>query len=151
MSLTISVNSEFVIDRLNQIAKKVGDMSPAFSAIGQELENRVRGRFETQSDPSGNAWAAWKPSTVERYPENGNHRVLDRYGDMLASLTHTSGETFATIGFGDPKAAYHEWGTKHMERRGLLFDDPATGTLGEDDELAVLDILSTFLQGAVQG
>ncbi len=58
MSVTLSVNSDFVIDRLNQIARRVDDMGPAFSEIGMELENRVRGCFETQSDPSGNPWAA---------------------------------------------------------------------------------------------
>lgn len=148
MSVTLSVNSDFVIDRLNQIARRVDDMGPAFSEIGMELENRVRGCFETQSDPSGNPWAAWKPSTVLNYPENGNHRVLDRLGDMLDSLTHTSDDTSATIGFGDPKATYHEFGTRQMSRRGQLFDDPDAGTLGEEDEQAVLDILSRFLEDA---
>jgi len=149
MSITVTVDDQFVIDRLNELARRVDDMGPAFSAIGMELENRVRARFETQSDPDGDPWAAWKPSTVLSYPEDGSGRVLDRYGEMMRSLNHSSGDASATIGFGDPKATYHEYGTRDIPRRGLLFSDPDAGTLGNGDQQAVLDILTSFLQDAL--
>lgn len=149
MSITVTVDDQFVIDRLNELARRVDDMGPAFSAIGMELENRVRARFETQSDPDGDPWAAWKPSTVLSYPEDGSGRVLDRYGTMLRNITHTYDGTSATVGFGDPYATYHEYGTRDMPRRGLLFSDPDAGTLGNDDQQAVLDILTSFLQDAL--
>ena len=114
-------------------------------AIGAELEARVSGRFETESDPRGHPWAPWAPSTVEDYPKDGNRRILDRYGDMLSSLSHQADADSVRVGFGDPVAAYHEWGTVHMPRRGLLMDDPDAGTLAPDDETAVLEILQTFI------
>ena len=64
---------------------------------------------------------------------------------MLGSLSHSSDATSVTVGFGNPVATYHEWGTEHMPRRGLLFADPDAGTLGTDDEAAVLDILSSWI------
>ena len=115
-------------------------------SLGMELESRISGRFESRSDPSGNSWAPWAPLTVKSYPEDGNKRLLDRYGDMLASLSHEADSTSVRVGFGQPYAAFHEWGTKHMPRRGLLFGDPDAGTLASDDELAVLDILSVWLE-----
>jgi hypothetical protein len=54
-----------------------------------------------------------------------------------------------TIGFGQPYAAYHEWGTWKMPRRGLLTADPDAGggpTLGRGDAEAVLDVLQAVLE-----
>ena len=109
------------------------------------LESRVSGRFETRTDPGGQPWAPWLPSTQESYPENGNRRLLDRYGDMLASLNHQADARSVSVGFGSQVAAYHEWGTKHMVRRGMLLDDPDAGKLGADDEAMVLEILADWL------
>ena len=63
----------------------------------------------------------WAQSTVDRYSEDGNRRLLNRYGDILTSLNHQADTTSARVGFGQPYAAFHEWGTKHMPRRRLLF------------------------------
>lgn len=149
MSLTITANTPLVIERLQQIAARLGDMNKPLGAIGMEMESRISARFESQSDPFGKPWAPWLPSTVARYPKGGSGRILDRYGDMLASLSHKADGKSVTIGFGQPYAAYHEWGTKHMARRGLLFADPDAGALAPDDEAAVLAILRTFLHQAI--
>lgn len=46
---------------------------------------------------------------------------------------------------GKPYAAFHEWGTERMPRRGLVFADPDAGTLAKGDEDAVLDIIGIYL------
>lgn len=143
--LTITVSSAPVQDLLSQLSARLSDLSPAMEDIGQELQSRVSSRFETQSEPMGTPWDAWAPATFLSYPEDGNRRILDRYGDMLDSLNHSADTTSATIGFGSPIATYHEWGTKRMPRRGLLMADPDAGTLAPDDERSVLEVLSDFL------
>jgi phage virion morphogenesis protein len=143
--LTISVQNQQVRDILARLAARMDDLSPAMAAIGQEIESRVSARFETETDPNGQPWAPWAQSTRDSYPENGNRRILDRYSVMLGSLNHQATADTARIGFGQPYAAYHEWGTKHMPRRGLLMDDPDAGTLSADDTAAVLDIINLFL------
>lgn len=110
-----------------------------------ELESRVSNRFETKTDPNGTPWAPWKPSTVENYPKDGNKRLLDRYGDMLASLTHQADNSSATIGFGQPHAQYHETGTKNMVPRRLLTN--GDGSIGRGDEQVVLRLLNTHFGG----
>lgn len=145
--LTVNVNAAQVTDVLAQLAARMDDLSPAMAAIGQEMESRVSARFETETDPNGQPWAPWAQSTRDSYPANGNRRILDRYSVMLGSLNHQATADTARIGFGQPYAAYHEWGTKHMPRRGLLMDDPDAGTLSADDTAAVLDILNLFLSG----
>jgi phage virion morphogenesis protein len=143
--LNVTVVSAGVQDVLGSLLRRMGDLRPAMAAIGQEVESRVSARFETESDPLGSPWAPWAPATVESYPKDGNRRILDRYSDMLNSLNHQADASSVWIGFGSPVAAYHEWGTEHMPRRGLLMADPDSGTLAPADEAAVLDILRTFL------
>lgn len=143
--LTVTIQNRGVSEVLSRIAARLEDLSPAMASIGAEMESRVSGRFETETDPFGHPWAPWAPSTVASYPKGGNRRILDRYGDMLASLNSQPDATSVRIGFGQAYAAYSEWGTEHMPRRGMLMGDPDAGTLAPDDEAAVLDILQTFL------
>ena len=147
--LTITADDTAFRDSLAQLYRGMGNLTPVMQSIGMELESRISGRFESRTDPSGNAWAPWAQSTVDSYPDGGNRRLLDRYGDMLASLSHQADATSVRVGFGQPYAAFHEWGTEHMQRRGLLFADPDAGTLAEGDEAAVLDILGVWLDDLI--
>ena len=147
--LTITADDKAFRDSLAQLYRGMGNLTPVMQSIGMELESRISGRFESRTDPTGNAWAPWAQSTVDSYPDGGNRRLLDRYGDMLASLSHQADATSVRVGFGQPYAAFHEWGTEHMPRRGLLFSDPDAGTLAEGDEAAVLDILGVWLDDLI--
>lgn len=143
--LTIPAGDRVFGNELRTIYQRMGDLTPVMQSIGMELEGRVSSRFESRTDPRGMSWAPWAPATLKNYPDDGNRRLLDRYGDMLGSLTHDADAASVRVGFGQPYAAFHEWGTKHMPRRGLLFADPDSGTLAEGDEMAVLDILGVWL------
>ena len=145
--LTITADDKTYRASLANLYRGMGDLTSVMQSIGMELESRISGRFESRTDPNGSAWAPWAQSTVDGYPEGGNRRLLDRYGDMQASLSHQADATSVRVGFGKPYAAFHEWGTEHMPRRGLLFDDPDAGTLAEGDEAAVLDIIGVWLDG----
>lgn len=147
--LTITVDDKAFRDSLAQLYRGMGNLTPVMQDIGMALESRISGRFESRTDPNGNAWAPWAQSTVDSYPEDGNRRLLDRYGDMLASLNHQANATSVRVGFGQPYAAFHEWGTERMPRRGLLFSDPDAGTLADGDEAAVLDILGVWLDNLI--
>ena len=147
--ITVTVDDKAFRSVLEQLYRGMGNLTPVMQSIGMELESRISGRFESRTDPSGNAWAPWAQSTEDSYPDGGNRRLLDRYGDMLASLSHQADATSVRVGFGQPYAAFHEWGTEHMPRRGLLFADPDAGTLAEGDEAAVLDILGVWLDDLI--
>jgi phage virion morphogenesis protein len=143
--IQIAVQDAQVLDYLSRIRAKLKHLKPAMAGIGMELEAAVSARFETKTDPAGGEWAEWSERTKATYPKDGNATLLDRYGDMLDSLSHLATDDSVAIGFGVPYAAYHEWGTVRMPRRGLLTQDPDGPTLSEGDTRRVLDILSTFL------
>jgi phage virion morphogenesis protein len=146
--LTITVDDSAFRDYLNRLQGRLADLTPVMAAIGQGLESRISARFETETDPSGQPWAAWAPSTRKSYPDDGNGRILDRYGDMLDKRNWEADAKSVRVGFGVPYATYHEYGTVRMPRRGLLFEDPETGTLADADERLVIDLLSKWLDEA---
>ena len=138
--IDIQIHSQPVEDLLNRLIWQGQNMSPVMESIGMELEGRISNRFETKTDPNGASWAPWKPSTFKSYPKDGNKKLLDRYGDMLSSLTHQSDSSSATVGFGQPYAQYHETGTKNMVPRRLLTN--GGGSIGSGDEQAVFRLLN---------
>lgn len=149
MSLQVNVDYLPAKERLDALFALTGDLHPAMSAIGMEMENRVRGRFQTETDPLGSPWAEWAPATIATYPNDGHKKLLDRFGDMYEGTSHSADSNSVTIGFDRDYAAYHEFGTEHMERRGLLFADPESGTIAPDDEIAIIDIVDlVFSQSA---
>lgn len=144
--IRIDVQDDEVLAYLGQLADKLGDLTPVMDAIGQRLEEQISYRFETESDPSGQPWAPWAAATRKNYPKDGNRRILDRYGDLL-KMSHRADRTSVEVGTGAGYGGYHEYGTKHMPRRGFLFADPGARTLGADDQRAILDLVESYLEG----
>jgi len=154
IELSVDVTSPELQRVLQRIQRGMRSLRPVMDSIGQELESRVSARFETETDPFGRAWEPWSPFTAATYPADGHGRILDRYGDMLRSLSHKADADSVRVGFGavaskagDVYAIYHEFGTEFMPRRGLLTANPERGELAQGDEAAVLDILGDFLNG----
>jgi phage virion morphogenesis protein len=154
--IAITVQDQAIQAYLGQLQQRMGNLKPVMQSIATKMETRVSARFETQSDPNGRPWKAWKPATLAAYPKKGHNRLLDRYGSMLNSLNSIATADTARIGFGavggvagDVYAVYHEFGTVHMARRGLLFGDPEAGTLGEGDSQALDTLLNDWLNSVI--
>lgn len=156
--LTINVEDSAFRHLLQQLQQRVGDLSEPMGDIGNALEINIRNRFQTATDPNGQKWKAWAPSTDRYYPRAGSKsaqrakegighgRLLDRYGHMLDLLSYQADSTSVRIGFAHEYATHHEYGTKHMPRRGMLMSNPQQGTLGPKDEATVMDILVDWLK-----
>lgn len=161
--LTITVEDSTVRAYLQELNARLANLTPVMSEIGATLEGNILQRFETRTDPSGTPWKPWAESTHANYPfpnsksatrskyGAGNARLLDRYGTMLGSLNHQADASSVTIGFANDYAVFHEYGTKHMPRRGMLLANPTQGSLGADDEADVLDIVTYWLEQQVSG
>lgn len=155
--LTITIEDRTFRHLLQQLQQRMGDLTEPMGDIGNALETNVRNRFQTATDPNGQKWKAWKPSTDKYYPRAGSKsaqrakegigqgRLLERYGDMLRGLSYQANATSVRIGFAHEYATHHEYGTKHMPRRGMLMANPQQGTLPPQDEASVMDILTRWL------
>ncbi|MDK2124483.1 phage virion morphogenesis protein [Parachitinimonas caeni] len=158
--LTVTVADTGIRQVLQQLAQRTNDLDPALHAIGAILESAIRQRFETRKDPNRQAWAPHAASTAKRYARQDRHpktgqlhsrgTLLQRTGEMLDSLNYQVEGQSVLIGFGKPYAAYHEFGTQRMPRRGMLLGDPITGTLGLGDEGEVVAILQRFIEGGAR-
>lgn len=155
--LTITVDDSAFRATMRRLQEGMSNLTPVMERIGYTLEANIQNRFETRTDPNGQAWKPWAPKTLKFYPfagtkyakgddGPGNGRLLNRHGTMLDGLTYQADANSVRIGFKDAYAKFHETGTKKMPRRGMLMGNPDAGTLGKGDEQAVLDILDGFLQ-----
>ncbi len=145
--LKITVDDRAVLATLERIERRLTNLRPVMRGIATELEARVEARFEAQVDPNGRAWAPLKPETLDRKKRKG--AILYDSGDMQGSLTSAAGEAWAEVGFGQAYATYHEWGTRHMPRRGLLLADPQAGSLGRGDSEALLELLAEYVEDSL--
>lgn len=150
--IEITTNQAAFDDQLQQLQRRLGNLRPVFQDVGAVLENKVRDRRESMTDPNGLRWAEWSEWTRATYPQDGRGKLLDRTGAMWDKPGGPIWQLTADgvrVGFDKGYATWHELGTKNMPRRGLLFADPDSGTLGADDEAAVLDVLEKWLSGAL--
>lgn len=144
--ISVQIDDSPFRDQVRLLSYRMRDLTPVLEGVGAALESNVRNRFESRTDPDGMPWAPWAQSTRDSYPEGGNRRLLDRYGDMLDGVSYQlEGDASVRVGFDKEYATYHEWGTEHMPRRGLLMSDPDQGTLSEDDTATVLSVLNDFI------
>lgn len=144
--LSVTVSNTAVVDQLNALSQRMGDLSPVMRDIGQGLEREIIKRFMGQRDPNGAAWHPLAKSTLLNRAKTGaKGGILEHYGTMLQSLSFEAGANSVRVGFTQPYSVYHEFGTKKMPRRGMLFGDPTTGELGASDEALVLDLISDYL------
>ena len=155
--ITVTLDDAAFRTYLRELQARMGDLTRVMDGIGQVVAENAKGRFETRTDPNGQPWKVWAPSTRETYPYPGspyvnpidgpgNGKLLDRYGTMLSGLNHQATTDSVRIGFAEPYSTYHELGTRTMPRRGLLMSDPNASTLGATDEAAVIDVLNAFIQ-----
>ena len=144
--ISVQIDDSPFRDQVRLLSYRMRDLTPVLEGVGAALESNVRNRFESRTDPDGVAWIPWAQSTKDSYPEGGNRRLLDRLGDMLNGVSYQlNGDASVRVGFDKEYATYHEWGTEHMPRRGLLMSDPDQGTLSEDDTATVLAVLNDFI------
>jgi len=141
--MTIEIDDREVRRALEQLSRRAQDMSPVMRAIGADMERRMLERFETQTDPKGRKWAPLKPATLAA--KKGRGSILYRFGALQESRSAQADARSVRWGFGQKYAAFHEFGTKKMPRRGLLFGDADRRELAEEDRSLILDAIRAYL------
>lgn len=170
--ITVRLESAQVLARLQEIARRVDDLSPAYRAIGELLLESTKERFETSTGPDGQRWKPNAPATVlamlnkirgayskrdGRLTKKGatavaGKRPLVDTGMLQDSmrwqlLPAGNGVEIGTNRFAgewEGGAAVHQFGN----RKGTIPARPFLG-LSASDEVAVLDVLDRFLRQAV--
>lgn len=151
--ISVEFNDNGLRALLQRAAQQLQNPRELLDALGTALEGQVASRFQTKTDPDGNRWDELRPSTQESYARRFQGSIpgtlLDRSFDgpgMRSTLTHNLvGNDAVEVGMDRFYALFHEFGTKHMVRRGIFFGDPDAGRLGADDEGELSAVLVAFL------
>ncbi|MFN0185129.1 MAG: phage virion morphogenesis protein [Aquabacterium sp.] len=159
-ALTIKLQDDKALRQLERAAVRLRNPRELMDLVGATLEAATAQRFKDKVDPTGAPWAPVKASTLERLRASRKGKgkgkgggsvpgtLLDRSArGMRAGLTHNLlSDREVEVGFDKHYAVFHEFGTRHMPRRGLLTADPEAGTLGKDDLQDVLDVVNDYLR-----
>jgi len=147
---------------LQQAVRRLQRPAELMEALAARLEASVQERFDRKVDPTGAAWAPLAPATLEKYADEDKGRrqgsLLQRTGQMRASLTSAAGADFAEVGMSRLSDGgewsiplLHETGTRRMPRRGIFLADPDAGTLGQQDEALLTEEIQAFLDDVFGG
>ena len=143
------------LNRLKNVPKQKDALA---EALAQRFTERIELRYTTKTDPNGQKWSPIKPATQQslqkRASLSGNGTIpgtlLDRHNPgMRSSLTRAKLGNDWLVGFSRKYALYHEFGTKYMDRRGLIWSDPQNGKLSPADLAALLRTADAFIRAQI--
>jgi len=166
--IRIEIDDREVMDALQRLQRRVGDLTPAMEDIGELLIETTKQRFATSTAPDGRRWAPNSPATILSYLQGKSGafgkrdgRLTKKGAKLAANKKPLIGETKslstqinyradrASVEIGSlmPYAAIHQFGGQ--AGRGKKVTIPARPFLGlsESDKRAVLEIIEEHLAG----
>ncbi|MFO1421184.1 MAG: phage virion morphogenesis protein [Candidatus Competibacteraceae bacterium] len=125
---------------LKKLAAKIGDLTPFFRDIGEELLNSTRERFRAQRSPAGVPWEALSPAYAQRKRKNRD-KILTLDGRLRGTLNYRAGPDELRIGTPLIYGATHQFGRpeKNIPARPFL-------GLSDADRAAIQAALADWLQ-----
>jgi phage virion morphogenesis protein len=100
---------------LSEIIQRGSDLSPVMRPISEDLRDGMEQAFEEERDPAtGEPWADLSPLTIKAREKTGNWpgKILQRSGQLAASLSASHGSDFAAAGTNLAYATTHQDGAK---------------------------------------
>ncbi|MBX9935052.1 MAG: phage virion morphogenesis protein [Burkholderiaceae bacterium] len=65
--ITITIQDREVLATLQALTQRIGNMAPVLQAIGDDITERTKRRFETSTGPDGTPWKANSSATMGIY------------------------------------------------------------------------------------
>ncbi|MEY4977941.1 MAG: hypothetical protein RLZZ352_211 [Pseudomonadota bacterium] len=173
-SFTIEIKDQQVLDALAQLSQRLGNLRPVLQAIGSDITERTKRRFETSTAPDGTPWKPNSAATLAMLAARiggqkskrkkdgtlnaagqralGNKRPLvGESGDLRRQIVPSVSGNTLTVVSTPVYAAIQQFGGP--AGRGRKVNIPARpflpvrpdGTLYPDEQRLVLDALQDFL------
>lgn len=146
MSIRVEVlGIDAALETTERLEDRLLNLEPLFQDLAAILESNANVRFDTKTDPDGNAWPEWAPSTRAAREREGRGTLMEYSGFMREGLTSAFGPSFAEVFLTAPYADAHERpkSTSHLPRRSMLTS--ASGGIGEQDLEDVLASIEDYL------
>ncbi|HQU78034.1 MAG TPA: phage virion morphogenesis protein [Azonexus sp.] len=101
-AITVRFESAPVLARLNEIARRIDNLSPAMRGIGELLAESTKERFSSSTGPDGQKWKALAPATVLA-------RLMDMSGHF-AAYSNVKTQKEGRVRVGDKKGYFGKGG-----------------------------------------
>lgn len=165
MNQHIEINNTSVDQLLKQLADRAGDMEPFLRALGEDVVERIKGRFGTSTGPDGVPWAANSAATLARYVQSHGRRTGKRAqaapakrpliasGEMSRGIHYQVNADALLVASPAPQAFMMQFGGTKAQFPHLWGDIPARpyfpvqpdGSLYPAEEQEILDALTHYL------
>lgn len=171
-TFSIEVQDQDVRSALNRLAAKADNMQPMLQALGDDIVERTKRRFETSTGPDGVKWKANADATLgvlraglgKSYRKKngdlnaagerriaGKKPLIGESGDLRREIVAIASNTQLAVNAGADYAAIHQFGGK--AGRGLKVTIPArpflpitqSGDLYSEEKALVLQAVNDYL------
>ena len=107
-------NAKEVVKLLNDIQKKMSDLTPFMKLSRKMLKQDVDENFETEGTASGDKWQEWSEEWKKRRIKKGRGagKILGLDGFLRRSIKAKNTKTEAIVGTNTEYAAIHNFGFK---------------------------------------
>ena len=96
--ISIDANTPEILEALQALLRRIGNLEPAFEDIGAYLERSHDDRWQEQVSPDGTPWAPLSEKYQEKKPKNKD-KILVLEGYLRGSLHYeTSPKELARVG-----------------------------------------------------
>lgn len=170
MNVQIEIISQPLDDLLGQLMKRTGEAQPFLQALGEDMVERIKGRFVTATAPDGTAWAPNSAATLARYIQSRgktaskkksaagkkappSKRPLTDHGDLSMGIHYQAGDDGLLIASPAPQAFMMQFGGTKSQFPNLWGDIPARaffpmrpdGSLYQAEEDEIVSSLAYYL------
>ena len=137
--ISIDANTPEILEALQALLRRIGNLEPAFEDIGAYLERSHDDRWQEQVSPDGTPWAPLSEKYQEKKPKNKD-KILVLEGYLRGSLHYETSPKELALGTNLIYGATHQFGREED-------NIPARPFLGvsAEDRIEILAILSGFL------
>ena len=168
-AFTVTVDDTEVRAALAALARRAGNPRPFLLAIGEDIMERAKRRFETGTDPAGRRWQPNARATIEAFVAGrggfgkrginkkgqglamGKKPLIGETGSLRWQFHVAASGNAVTVGNSMAYAAIHQFGGKAGRGRKVTIPArpflpvTASGALYPAEKTRILDALNEFL------
>ncbi|EJM77252.1 phage virion morphogenesis protein [Pseudomonas sp. GM60] len=154
--LDVTLDTSQIGSALEELARRLGDLTTPFNDIGEYLHQSTDERFQRKVAPDGSPWAPLSAVTLARKKGTA---ILREKGTLQDTLRKQVTSTELAFGTDRPYGAVHQFGQKKgasgsSKGRPIPWGDiPARPYLGlsSDDETEVVLTIHDYLMEPIKG
>lgn len=157
--IQIEIHSADVIGAIEQLHRKIGNLSEPMGDIGNYLMNMTEESFDNERSPDGEAWHPLAESTLRFKAKYGGHKILQsKDRNLRESITNEATDSSVMVGVnaysadGYPYPIVHQFGTDKAGRSKSVriearpfFPITQDGELYDNVKVEVLEIIMGYL------